>query len=94
LPPAIGLPAEENGSRYDAAHRGDRCPEAGAVSGGAGGGGWSRRAALPERQVAAKHNEPGRAECLGRHDQERRAAIAAGAMRQHKAALRRTVRPV
>jgi hypothetical protein len=88
------LAAEEEGARYDAVHRVDCRPKAGAVRGRAGGRGRPGQAALAERQVAAKHNEPSRAECLGRRDQERGAAIPAGAMRQHEAALRCGIRPV
>jgi hypothetical protein len=94
LPSAIGLAAEEEGARYDAVHRVDCRPKAGAVRCRAGGRGRPGQAALAERQVAAKHNEPSRAECLGRRDQERRAAIPTGAMRQHEAAFRCGVRPV
>src|SRR5438874_11424355 len=84
LPAAIGLAAEKDPSRHDATHRGDRLPEAGTVGGGAGGRGRAGRTALAERQIAAQHGKSGGAERFGRREEERRAAITAGAMRQYQ----------
>lgn len=82
LTPAIGMAAEKNRSWAARPQRGGRGAQRRTILGRGFGQGRSKRAALAEREVAAKHTISCSAEGFSESDEQRRAAIATGSMRE------------
>ena len=84
LAAAIGMTAEEDAAGGDFAHGEGGIAQSGAVEGGIAGARRTGGARLPEGEVAPQDEEAGGGKRFGGGQEEGRAGVGAGAMREHE----------
>ena len=94
LPAAIGMSGQQHLALYEVPQHRRRRFQPSAVGRRIRGRRRSPLPLLPEREIAAQHDEARRAEGAGEPDQERRVAVRARAVRQHDSAPDALLGPV
>lgn len=80
----IGMTAKDHVPGHQFPYLGHRVPQTFPILGTRGWRWWPEASALPERQIATQHEPASRAKRRGHNDQQRRIAVAARAVSEHK----------